>query len=201
MVQTTFDATQSPMNSHRLKVQIGSNTYYAGPEDAIVFAHALLAAKKYHHAARICEVLLGWDSHDSSAAILLACCKAGLRDYAACYQLLKDVFEKNNLQLAEHLQAALVYQELGTKPDAVSELTAATNDSPDMPILWLLLGDEYAAISDCGKATLCWRLAIDRDTRGGPVALAARRQMARLLVTRPSSQSKTDDSFRDESSA
>jgi tetratricopeptide (TPR) repeat protein len=201
MVQTAFDPTQPPLNSPRLKVQIGSSQYDVGRENAVVVAHALLAAKKYHYAARICEVLLGWDSHDSCAAILLACCKAGLRDYAACNQLFKDVFEKSNLQLAEHLQAALVYQELGTRLDAVSELTAATNDAPDMAILWLLLGDEYAAIGNRDKATLCWRLAIDRDTRGGSVALAARCQIAHLLGRRPNSQSTTEDSLRDESSA
>ena len=201
MARTASDPTRPPMNNQRLKFEIGSKTHQVSPEDAIVLAHALIAAKKYDRAGQICEVLLGRDSLDSCAAIFLACCKAGLRDFAACSQLVKDVLGEEHLQLAEHLHAALVYQELGPTPDAVSELTAATNDAPDMPVLWLLLGDEYAAIGDRHKAALCWRLAIDRDTHGGPVALVARRQMARLRETQPNSESKTDDVLPNEGSS
>jgi predicted Zn-dependent protease len=193
MARTASDPTRAPMNNQRLKFEIGSKAHQVSPEDAIVLAHALIAAKKYDRAGQICEVLLGQDSLDSCAAIFLACCKAGLRDFAACSQLVKNVLGEENLQLAEHLHAALVFHELGPTPDAVSELTAATNDAPDMPILWLLLGDEYAVIGNRNKAALCWRLAIDRDTRGGLVALVAQRQMARLRGTKPTSPSKTND--------
>ena len=201
MARTASDPTRPPTNNQRLKFEIGSKTHQVSPEDAIVLAHALIAAKRYDRASRICEVLLGRDSHDSCAAIFFACCKAGLRDFAACNQLVTTVLGEGNLQLAEHLHAALVYRELGPTPDAISELTAATNDAPDMPILWLLLADEHAAIGNRDKAALCWRLAIDRDTRGGPIALLARRQMARQRGTQPASESKTNDVLPNEGSS
>jgi tetratricopeptide (TPR) repeat protein len=180
MVRAVSDLTQSATSGRRLKLRIGPNTYSLGREKALSLAHVLLKAKKYDLAARICEVVLGWDTDAPQPAILLACCKAGLQDYAACNRILQAVFTRDKERLVEHLQAALVYHNLGMTPDAVTELVAVADELPDLPMIWLLLGDEYVALGDRRKAGLCLRLAIDRDARGGPIALAARRQLTRL---------------------
>jgi hypothetical protein len=161
-------------------LRIGPNTYSLGRANALSLAHSLVKDKKYDAAGRICEAILGWDAHAPQPAILLACCKAGLRDYAACNRILEAVFAGDKKHLVEHLQAALVYQNLGMTPDAVTELVAVADDFPGLPIICLLLGDEYAAMGDRRKAGLCWRLAIARDVPEGPIALAARRQLIRV---------------------
>jgi hypothetical protein len=180
MIRAASDLTPAAKNGRRLKLRIGPNTYRLGRENAISLAHALLRAKKYDLAARICEVVLHWDVDAPQPAILLACCKAGLRDYAACTRILQAVFAGDKEHLAEHFRAALVYHNLGMPPDAEIELIAVADEVPDLPVLWLLLGDEYVTMGDRRKARLCWRLAVDRDVRGGPIALAARRQLMRV---------------------
>ena len=179
MVRATSTSTRSAASGHRLKLQIGSNTYSLGRERAISLAHAILKTKKYDLAARICEFVLGWDADDKEPAILLACCKAGLQDYTACNCILQASFAGDKQCVVEHLQAALVFDNLGMTPDAVTELAAATDEDPDLPMIWLLLGDEFVALGDRRKAGLCWRMAIDRDVHGGPIALAAWRQLKR----------------------
>jgi hypothetical protein len=180
MIRASSDPTQSATSGPRLKLRIGSSTYSLGRENAVSLAHALIKAKKYDLAARICETILGWNANAPEPAILLACCKAGLKNYAACNRILQSVFTGEKKHLAEHLQAALVYHTLGMTPDAEGELIAVADEAPDLPMIWLLLGDEYAAVGDQRKARLCWQVAIDRDIRGGPIALAAKHQLAQV---------------------
>ncbi len=146
-------------------------------EKALALAHSLLRAKRYEAAMRICKVA-SIDSHHPEVAILLACCEAGLKDYAACQKTLQVVFSGDNEALAEHLQAAFVYHDLGMNLDSVNELITLTNKYPDLAMAWLLLGDRLNDIGECKKAALCWRLAIDRDEPRGVAALAAHRELA-----------------------
>jgi len=146
-------------------------------EKALALAHSLLQAKRYQAAMRICKVA-SVDSHHPEVAILLACCEAGLKDYAACQKTLQVVFSGDNEALAAHLQAAFIYHDLGMNLDAINELITLTNDYPDLAMAWLLLGDRLHDIGQHDKAALCWRLAIDRDKRRGVAALAARRELA-----------------------
>ena len=101
-----------------------------------------------------------------------------MKDYSACQKTLQAVFSNNNEALAEHFQAAFVYHNLGMDQDATRELIALTNEQPDLPIAWLLLGDHFNDIGRREKADLCWRLAIDRDQRRGVAALAAQLELA-----------------------
>ncbi len=168
-----------------LALRVGSSTYSVATRNALSLAHTLLKAKKYDLAAWICEAALRYNAEPFQAAILLACCKAGLREYSACNHILQSTFAGNADCLADHLQDALVCQSLGMTPDAVSELVAVADGAPHLPIIWLLLGDGYAALGDPGEAMRCWQAAIDRDARGGAVATAARRQLNRLQGKSP----------------
>lgn len=147
-------------------------------EKALALAHSLLQAKRYETAMRICEAVSRVNSHNPQAAILLACCEAGRKDYAACQKTLQAVFFGDNEALAEHLQAAFVYHNLGMNGDATRELIALTNEQPDLPMAWLLLGDRMNDIGKREKAVLCWRLAIERDQRQGVATLAAKQKLA-----------------------
>ena len=92
MIRATSNSTQFAARGRRLKLRIGPNTYSLGRANALSLAHSLVKDKKYDAAGRICEAILGWDAHAPQPAILLACCKAGLRDYAACNRILEAVF-------------------------------------------------------------------------------------------------------------
>jgi len=160
-----------------LALRSGQHTYHVSLEKALALAHSLLQAKRYETAMRICEKVTGVDAHNPQAAILLACCEAGMKDYSACQKTLQTVFSGDNETLAEHLQAAFVYHNLGMDRDATRELMALTNEQPDMPMAWLLLGDRFNDIGKREKAAICWRLAIDRDHQRGPATLAAEQEL------------------------
>lgn len=147
-------------------------------DEALALAHSLLQAKRYETAMRICEKVTSVDAHNPQAAILLACCEAGMKDYSACQNTLQAVFSGDKNTLAEHLQAAFVYHNLGMNRDAACELIGLTNEHPDLPMAWLLLGDLFKDMGKPGKASLCWRLAIDRDQCQGVAALAAQQELA-----------------------
>jgi thioredoxin-like negative regulator of GroEL len=180
MVCDTSDSSPSEEDGSSLTLRIGLHTYHVGLENGVALAHVLLRAEKYDLAARVCEAMLRHDASAFQVAILLACCKARLQEYADCNRILQAVFADGKGHVAEHLQAALVSQSLGMTADALSELVTVADGAPDLPIIWLLLGDEYGAVGDCYNAAACWRRAIDRDVHNGPVALAAQRELTHL---------------------
>ena len=180
MVCATPAFSSSTTSGRRLKLPISVKSYNVDLEKALSLVHALLKAKKYDLASRICEAAIHYNVNAPQAAILLACCKAGLQEYAACNHILQAIFADDANHVAEHFQAALVCQSLGMVPESVSELVAVADEVTDMPIIWLLLGDEYSVMGDSDVAAYCWQLAIDGDGGRGPVALAARRQMRQL---------------------
>jgi predicted Zn-dependent protease len=181
MVTAESDVDVSQKKPHELLFHSGPNTYQVTPEKALALAHALLKAKRHKAALRVCERVANLDPKNPQAAILLACCEAGLKDYAACDKILHGVFSGNNEFLVEHLRAALVYHNLGMESDSTRELIALTDEDPDLPMVWLILGDYLSDLGNRKKADLCWQLAVDRDGKQGPAALAARQE---LLQTR-----------------
>ena len=93
-------------------------------EKALALAHFLMTTKRYKAALQICQGVASMDVQDPQAAILLACCEAGLKDYGACQRTLHAVFSGDKEALAEHLQAAFVYHNLGMNRDSARELIA-----------------------------------------------------------------------------
>ena len=75
---------------------------------SLLLTHSLLKIRKYDLAARICEGVLPCDRNASEAAILLACCEAGLQEYAICNRILQAVCEAGNDHLVENVEAALI---------------------------------------------------------------------------------------------
>jgi tetratricopeptide (TPR) repeat protein len=180
MLQAISKRSRFVGQGQSLRLRIGTKVYNIAQENALALAHALLKAKRYDLASRICEVGLRWEAHASEAAVLLACCKAGQQKYGECNRLLQVAISDGESQSSDRIHASLVYQSRSMMSNAIAELTAAADELPDMPILWLLLGDQFAEMGNHRKAALCWRLAIDRDNRRGPAALAARRQLTQI---------------------
>jgi len=184
------DAAHSKNKSTKLILRFGEKRRNISPDHALALAHSLLRAKKYDCAAKICEVVTRCECEDPRAAILLACCRAGLKEYAVCNQILREVFSGDKAPLAERLQAAFVYDNLGMERDAARELTAIVDEDPNRPMVWLLLGDELHLLGMDEKAALCWQLAIDRDRKEGPAALAAKQE---LRLVRQQAQAENRD--------
>jgi hypothetical protein len=158
-------------------VHLGSKTCRLTEENALALAHALFRSRQYKAAAEICYIVAPYPEGNVCAGILSACCKAGLRDFDGCSEILHQLFTGAQAPVADRMHAALVYHALGMPADAAKELTAITEIVPDLAMAWLLLGDELYASGKQEKATLSWRLAIDRDRGRRPVALAARQAL------------------------
>jgi tetratricopeptide (TPR) repeat protein len=178
MARAETGAIQAKPQVRSLELRSGQHTYRVTMEKALTLAHSLLKARQYRIAERICEKVASVDPHNAQGAILLACCEAGMNDYSACQRTLQAEFSGHNEALAEHLQASFVYHHLGMNRDAIQELITLTDKAPDLSMAWVLLGDFLNAVGSCDKASLCWRLAIDRDKLHGGAAMAAQLELA-----------------------
>ena len=101
MVRAESDVDLSEKNHHIL-LRNGQNTYRVSREKALALAHFLMTTKRYKAALQICQRVASEDVQDPQAAILLACCEAGLKDYEACQRTLHAVFSGDKKALAEH---------------------------------------------------------------------------------------------------
>jgi thioredoxin-like negative regulator of GroEL len=163
---------------YRLKVRASGKTYHLNCRQAFYFGYALARTRKFTEASPIFEALTRSDEDGSSATIMLACCKAGLKDYAASSELLNEVFSEDRKEKADQLHAAFVYLSLGMWADAVQELTAMAQECQDLPVICLLLGDLLAFQRKRTKAIICWRLAVARDRGNGAVGTTAKRLLS-----------------------
>ena len=116
---------------------------------------------------------------------MLAYCKARLKEYTLCSEVLHMLFGEKQAAVAEALHTAFVYSNLGLWPDTIRELAKVADDRPDLPSVCLLLGDLFAGLGRRDKALRCWRLAIQRDQPNGSVASEAQRELAALLKQLP----------------
>jgi tetratricopeptide (TPR) repeat protein len=187
VVHAEPDVGLSERNQRSLLFRSGRNMYRVSVEKALALAHSLMRATRFDAALQICQRVASLDVRDPQAAILLACCEANLKHYDACQNTLHAVYSGDTESLAEHLQAAFVYHNLGMNSDSAQELIALTDEAPDLPVGWLLLGDYLNDMGKQKKAMLCWRLAIDRDKQHGASRLAAEHELACVGHTRPSS--------------
>jgi tetratricopeptide (TPR) repeat protein len=165
----------------QIRVRFGHKTYCLSLSKAFTFAHELACRKKYHDAARVCEALVQSEHVGARASIMLAFCKARMKDYSSCSELLRKLFGEDNAAVAEALHTAFVYINLGLLSDAIRELATVADGRPDLPSACLLLGDLFAGVGQRKKAIQCWQLAIQRDQPDGSVASEARREVAALL--------------------
>ena len=116
-------------DEYRLKVRSAGKTYSLDFRRAFYFGYAMARTRKFKEASPLFEALTRSGEGGSLATIMLAYCKAGLRDYAGSSELLNAVFPEDAKETADQLHAAFVYMSLGMWADAVQELTAMAQDA------------------------------------------------------------------------
>jgi tetratricopeptide (TPR) repeat protein len=164
-----------------IRLQSGDKALLITAEQAYTMAHALLRTRRYEAAVKLLEAVASTGQANPRVNILLACCKAGMKDYTGCNELLHKVLDTDNETVAESLQAAFIFDRVGMKKDAIRELLQVADDHPELPTVCLLLGDLMAAIGNEKNAAKCWRLAAKRDQERGFVAQAAKNSLSKLL--------------------
>jgi tetratricopeptide (TPR) repeat protein len=174
----------SATHEHHLNIRAAGKTYSLDFRQAFRFGYTLLRTRKFKDAASVFEAMMHLGDHDHLAAIMLAYCKAGLKDYAASNALLCEAFGDGEKTKAEQLHATFVYLSLQMWPDAAEELTAMAREYPDLPVICLLLGDLLLIQKKPTKAILCWQQATKQDHDGGAVAMVARQLIASQTTSR-----------------
>jgi thioredoxin-like negative regulator of GroEL len=159
----------------RLKVRADGKNYSLDFQQAFFFGYTLARTRRFKEAATIFEALMRADEGGSLATIMLAYCKAGLRDFAASSELLSAVFPEDAKEKAEQLHTAFVFLSLQMWPDAVQELAPLAQECPDLPVVCLLVGDIMLVQRKRNKALMCWKMAVARDRGNGAVAATAKR--------------------------
>jgi hypothetical protein len=164
----------------RIRLQIGDRSYHLDPQKAFVFAHTLILKKEYDKAAAVLQAVVASKVEHPRPAILLAYCQASLKNYAASHDLLELSFPDEQRSVADRLHDAFAYHGLGVKSDTLQELVGLANEYKDLPTVCLILGDIFAEVKNLRQAALCWKLAVERDGKGGIVSQAAREVLRRL---------------------
>ena len=174
----------SATHEYHLNVRAAGKTYGLDFRQAFRFGYTLLRTRRFKDACRVFEGMMHSKTPDPLATIMLAYCKAGLKDYAANNALLCQVFGDDEKAKADQLHAAFVYLSVGMWTDAIVELTTLERQCPDLPAICLLLGDVLAYQGRRTEAIVCWRLAAARDHDGGAVAAVARQLVAAQTKSR-----------------
>jgi tetratricopeptide (TPR) repeat protein len=160
---------------YHLNVHAAGKNYNLDFRQAFRFGYTLLRTRKFKDAAQIFEAMAHAAAPGRLATIMLAYCRAGLKDYAASNALLCQLFaEESERVKADQLHAAFVYMSVGMWTDAIEELTALARQYPELPSVCLLLGDLFALQHKRTKAVLCWRMAAKRDHDGGAITAVVR---------------------------
>jgi predicted Zn-dependent protease len=151
---------------------------------------SLVQSRSYTAAARVFAALARRQPGNPQFLMMLARCRAGLRDFERCNDILKSLFGDGDCEAVAMLQAAFVFETLGMSDDATGELQKLklAENHPQMPLLRLLLGDFYARKGNANWALRCWKSALELDGEDGCVAFVARRQMTRLTRRRSAVQ-------------
>jgi hypothetical protein len=168
------------LQESRIRLRIGERSYLLDPQRAFVFAHNMILKKEYDNAATVLKAVVASKAEHPRPAILLAYCKAALKDYAASHDLLELSFPEDKRPVADRLHDAFAYHGLGVRTETLQELTSLANEYKEMPTVCLILGDIYAEARKLRQAALCWKLAVQRDGKEGVVAQAAREALGRL---------------------
>ena len=180
MIRKPSQLTVSINDDRTIHFRAGRKAYDFGLDEALAYAYWLIKARQYEAATKLCEAVARFESHARRAAILMARCEVGVKNYTASCDILKGAFAGQDAPVAEELQAAFVYHTLGMHHDAIRSLAAVAQKRPDLPTVFLLLGDWFARLGDGDRAVLCWRSAVQRDRRGGSAARAAREELSRF---------------------
>jgi len=164
----------STKQEYHLNVHANGKSYRLDYPKAFQFGYSLLRTRKFQEAAKIFETMIRGEDPDRSAAVMLAYCKAGIRDYASSSAILCEVFADESERIkADQCHTAFVYMSVGMWADAIEELTSVIRQSRNLSSICLLLGDLFMLLHKPKKAFLCWKMALQRDPSGA-IGLIAR---------------------------
>ena len=141
MVHRTAGLQVAVASENRVGIRLRGKTYQLGYQQTILFAFHLLRRRWWQTAARVCEAAARLPGDSRQAAIMLARCQAGLKNYAACNQLLRETLGPEKGSLAEQLHAAFVFCTLGMTAEATRELSSVADKYPELPVIRLILVD------------------------------------------------------------
>lgn len=159
---------------------------------AFASGYRLLRRGRREDADLVLQMLSLKQPADPDVLILLARCRAAVKDRFGCAAVLRSVCGPQHRLAAEQIHAAFVFDALDVFPrEAIGHLKKAVRSRSDCPVLCLLLGDMCSDQGRTAEAMRYWRLAVRRARGAGPVARLARQHIARLrektlLVSSPS---------------
>lgn len=164
----------------KIPFRIGGKQHLLTYDQAFWIGYKLLQSQKYETAERVFGLLTKVRGHDRLLNLVLARCQAGLDHYDVCKDLLTRAFGDAEEPVAEKLHTAIVFKNLGMLEGAIEKLVGVANQRPDLPSIFLFLGDMLAAAGSLEKASGCWKLAVKKNGPGGTVTRTARRLLQRL---------------------
>jgi thioredoxin-like negative regulator of GroEL len=164
---------------HHLNIRVAGKTYRLDYRQAFRVGYTLLRTRRFRDAAQVFDGLSQLSNNDhTSITIMLAYCKAGLRDYVGSSSVLGTLFSEDQGDRADQLHTAFACLSVGMWADATEELTGLVEQCPHLPTLSLLLGDLFLVQKQPDKAIVSWEKAIERDRDGGAVTAVARQLIA-----------------------
>lgn len=165
-------------HEYRLKIRLADKSHNLDYRQAFFFGYSLTRKGKFEEATPVFESLARSEGGGPSATIMLAYCRAGLKDFVGSRETLDTVFPDDVKEKADQLHTTFVYLSVGMWEDATKELAVAAKQCPDLAVICLLLGDLMLIQKKRAKALMCWKLAAARDGDKGEVAATAKRLLA-----------------------
>lgn len=171
-----------------ISVRIHGHCSQIGTSDAFALAHQMLCRGKFEAADLLLNWLTGILPNDRRVIVLKARCAARQGRYEKCSQLLNTIPIEGawSDDIVEQLHAAIIYRVAGLFADARNELRAICGAHPNLPSLWLMIGDLWLGVGRPDNAESAWRSAARFDVHTPTiVARAAHQRMLELKKLTP----------------
>ena len=180
----------------KLVVEHGKRKASLTYQEVFALGHSLFQAGKYGLARDVFGGLAKIGGRGPRAKIMLARCKAEIESFDTCNEILQGIFDGEDSAVAEELQGAFVFHTMGMQDEAIRAMVKVIKEYPDFPTAFLYLGDLYLEKGNAAKAAYCWKIAVKRDRKGGAVAIAARKQLAKLRARGKKSKARRGNENR-----
>lgn len=188
MSKTAKRIKVSPGPDGKLLVQRGTKQAAMTYEQVFSLGHSFYQSGHYQLAHDIFAFLARVRGRGPRGKLMLARCKAEIKSFAACNEILEDIFQGEDQSIIDELQSAFVFHTMGMRDEAIADLAKAVKEHPDFPSALLFLGDLFLEADNQKKAAYCWKLAAKRDRKGGAIAVTARKQLKKLQRTTTNSK-------------
>jgi tetratricopeptide (TPR) repeat protein len=148
-------------------------------EQAFRLGCVLLGAGKRLDAAKLFKCMEAFTDRGPRAFIMEAFCEAAAMQFDNCGESLAEAFEDDKA-IATRLQNAFISYHVGIREEGIQALVELINEYDDLPTICFLLGEMLSKADRPDMAKKCWKLAIERDRKGGAVAAVAARRIKSL---------------------